>query len=103
MIGFQPDRSTRFVTPRKVVVMTLVCLALMVLLAVVQVAHVHALQSDADHCPLCIVLHTLAPVSVTPAIVILVEMGTPAPVAEVQWVVRPWFSLLLTRPPPISL
>ena len=83
--------------------MTLLCLALMVLLAVVQVAHVHPLQSDADHCPLCIVLHTLAPVSVTAAIVILVQMGTPAPMAEVQWVVRPWFSLLLTRPPPIPL
>jgi NADH:ubiquinone oxidoreductase subunit K len=103
LIGLQPDRSTRFVTPRKVVVMTLMCLALMVLLAVVQVVHVHPLQSDADHCPLCIVLHTLAPVSVTPAIVILVQMGTLARVAEVRSVVRPWFSRLLTRPPPISL
>ncbi len=103
MIGFQPDQSTRFVTPRKVVVMTLLCLALMVLLAVVQVVHVHPLLSDADHCPLCIVLHTLAPVSLTPAIVILVQMGTLVRVAEVRWVVRPWFSRLLTRPPPISL
>jgi hypothetical protein len=83
-------------------VATVVCLVLLALLAVVQVAHVHPLMSDADHCPLCIVMHTVAPVSVAAAVIILVQVGMPAPVLEARASIRPWSPTLFTRPPPSS-
>ena len=79
---------------------TVVCLVLLALLAVVQVAHVHPLESDADHCPLCIVMHSAAPVAVAAAVVVLVKIGAPAPVFAVRAAVRPWHPKLFTRPPP---
>jgi hypothetical protein len=39
---------------------TAVCFILLALLAVVQVAHLHSNESDADHCPLCVVMHSAA-------------------------------------------
>jgi hypothetical protein len=77
-----------------------VCLVLLALLTVVQVAHVHPVDSDADHCPLCIVMHTAAPVAVTAAAVVLVEIETRAPVFEAQTITRHWHPKLFTRPPP---
>jgi hypothetical protein len=79
---------------------TAVCLILLTLLAVVQVAHVHPVDTDADHCPLCIVMHTAAPVAVTAAVVILVEFESSAPIFETHQVTRFWHSQLFTRPPP---
>ena len=79
---------------------TVVCLVLLALLTVVQVAHMHPIDSDADHCPLCIVMHTAAPVAVTAAAVVLVEIETRAPVFEAHSVTRHWHSKLFTRPPP---
>ena len=94
------DRRRR--SPRSFAVATVVCLVLLALLAVVQVAHVHPLMSDADHCPLCIVMHTVAPVSVAAAVIILVQVGMPAPVLEARASIRPWSPTLFTRPPPSS-
>jgi hypothetical protein len=79
---------------------TVVCLVLLALLTVVQVAHMHPIDSDADHCPLCIVMHTAAPVAVTAAVVVLVEIETRAPVFEAHSVTRHWHPKLFTRPPP---
>jgi hypothetical protein len=79
---------------------TVVCLILLALLTVAQVAHVHPLDTDSDHCPLCIVMHAAAPVAVTAAIVILVQLETSAPVFEAQTVTRYWHPQLFTRPPP---
>lgn len=79
-----------------------VCLALLALLAVVQVAHIHPLESDADHCPLCIAFHAVAPVAVAAAIIILVQVGTPAPVLEPRSILRHWHFTLFTRPPPAA-
>lgn len=76
------------------------CLALLALLAVAQVAHMHPLESDADHCSLCIAMHSAAPVAVMAAAVVLVRIGSPAPVAEARAVVRHWHPKLYTRPPP---
>jgi hypothetical protein len=84
-------------------VATVVCLILLALLAVVQVAHVHPVDTDADHCPLCIAMHTAAPVAVTAAVVVLVEVEHSAPTYEAQTVTRAWFSKLFTRPPPQDL
>jgi hypothetical protein len=89
-------------SPRTFAVATVVCLVLLALLAVVQVAHAHPLESDADHCPLCIVMHAVAPVAVAAAVIILVRVGTPAPVFETRAVIRPWHPTLFTRPPPVA-
>ena len=103
LTGLQAQRhSGRRSTPRSFAVATVVCLVLLALLAVVQVAHIHPLASDADHCPLCIVMHTVAPVSVAAAVIILVQVGTPAPVVEARATIRPWSPTLFTRPPPPS-
>src|SRR5579863_8583729 len=79
---------------------TLVCLVLLALLAVVQVAHTHAIDSDADHCQLCIVMHSAAPVAVAAAVVVLVQLESRAPVFEVRTITRNWNPKLFTRPPP---
>jgi len=81
-------------------VLTVVCLVLLTLLAVVQVVHVHQVDTDADHCPLCIVMHTAAPVAVTAAVVVLVHIERCAPVFEAHTVTRHWHPKLFTRPPP---
>lgn len=80
---------------------TVVCLILLALLTVAQVAHVHPLDTDSDHCPLCIVMHAAAPVAVTAAVIILVHIETAAPVFEAHTVIRYWHPQLFTRPPPI--
>lgn len=89
-------------TPRTLAVATILCLFLLVLLAVVQVAHIHPLETDGDHCPLCIVMHSVAPVAVTAAIVILVQVGTPTPIIEPHVALRPWLPALFIRPPPCA-
>jgi len=97
----QQHRNRR--APRTFVAATVVCLVLLALLAVVQVAHVHPLQTDADHCPLCIAMHAATPVAVAAAIVILIQVGTPVPVLEPRAVLRHWHPILFTRPPPRAL
>ena len=82
---------------------TVVCLVLLALLTVAQVAHVHAVETAADHCPLCIVMHSAAPVAVTAAVVVLVHVESAAPVYEARTVTRYWHPQLFTRPPPSGL
>jgi hypothetical protein len=84
-------------------VVTVVCLVLLALLTVVQVAHVHPVDTDSDHCPLCVVMHTAAPVAVTTAVVLLVQVENPAPIFEAHTVTRYWHPQLFTRPPPAGL
>jgi hypothetical protein len=101
LTGFQTySNGTRRAKPGALPVATLVCLVLLTFLAVVQVAHVHPLETDADHCPLCIAMHTAAPVAVTAAEVVLVQVESPAPIFEAHTVTRPWHPTLFTRPPP---
>jgi TRAP-type C4-dicarboxylate transport system permease small subunit len=78
----------------------LVCLALLALLTFIQVAHVHSVDTDADHCPLCIALHTAAPVAVAAAIIILVEFEIFVPLVEVRSIHSRWHRQLFIRPPP---
>ena len=78
----------------------LVCLVLLALLAVVQVAHLHSNESDADHCLLCVVMHTAAPVAVAAAVVVLVQVGSSLPQVEPAPVYRRRQSRLFIRPPP---
>ena len=84
-------------------VVATMCLVLLALLAVAQVAHLHANQADADHCQLCIAMHTVAPTVVAAIAIVFVLLGASAPVAEPNVVVRqPQFRLFI-RPPPVSL
>jgi hypothetical protein len=82
---------------------TVLCLVLLTLLAVVQVAHVHPVDTDADHCPLCIAMHSAAPVAVSAAVVVLVPVERTAPVYETLTISRYWHPQLFTRPPPDGL
>jgi len=92
-------RSDRHTRPRAYVVV-LVCLALLALLTVIQVAHVHPVNSDADHCPLCIVLHSAAPVAVAAAIIVLVQLEVLATAVDVRPVRLTAQRQLFIRPPP---
>ena len=70
-------------------------------LVVAQVTHVHAVGSDADHCQLCIVMHSVVPFVVFVVGVILVRIGTTALTPrEVRTICRNWHPTLFNRPPP---
>jgi hypothetical protein len=92
-------RASRRAKPNGFAVV-LVCLALLALLAVVQVAHVHSIGTDADHCPLCVVMHSAAPIAVAAAVIVLVQINAPAPELQVRAASRPWLRDLFIRPPP---
>jgi hypothetical protein len=78
------------------------CLVLLVTLSFAQTTHLHASAVDADHCQLCIVMHTAAPVAPVAAAVVLVELGASAPQAEPTFVARQRQSRVFIRPPPAS-
>lgn len=83
-------------------VVVLVCLALLALLTFIQVAHVHSVNTDADHCPICVVLHTAAPTAVAAAIIVLVQLRRFLPLIEVRPIRSQWRRQLFIRPPPSS-
>jgi hypothetical protein len=76
------------------------CVLLLAMLVLVQVAHVHPLSADADHCPICVVMHSAAPVAEVTAAVISAPTSSPVPIPVVHSVVRPWHCTLFNRPPP---
>jgi len=84
-------------------VTVVVCLLLLALISMVQVGHMHPTASAADRCALCLVMHSLAPVGVAAAAIVLVQLGLPAMRVETLSPARPWESQLFTRPPPQSL
>jgi len=86
--------------PRALRVVTILCLVLLVLFAVAQVAHVHSDETAADHCPLCISMHSAAPVEAAQVATVLVQVGVSAPLVETETVVRHHDSKLFIRPPP---
>lgn len=77
-----------------------VCLLLLTLVTFVQVAHAHPAAADADHCPICVVMHSAAPVAVVAAAIIFVRASVPVPVPVLHTVVRPWHCTMFNRPPP---
>ena len=92
------DRPTKLNALR---VTTVVCLILLALLAVIQVTHVHASDNDADHCTLCIVLHSVVPLAIMLVTVVRVRIETPTPVfVEVRAITKSWHPTLFNRPPP---
>lgn len=94
------DRQPKHAAFRVAVV---VCLVLVALLAVIQVTHVHSVDGDSDHCPLCVAMHSLVPLVVMVAAVVLVRIGAASPVSlETRAIIRYWHPTLFTRPPPIA-
>jgi hypothetical protein len=90
-------RSTGFA------VVAILCVVLLGVLAAVQVAHFHSNQTLADHCPLCVSLHSAAPVAAAiAAAIILVQIGRSMPVPEQYFVPRRRYAKLFTRPPPVG-
>lgn len=94
-------RNDRRLKPSALKMVAVVGLVLLALLAVAQITHVHAVGSDADHCPLCISMHSVVPFLVMIVAVLLVRIETAALVLlEIRAIVRYWHPILFTRPPP---
>ena len=94
-------RSDRRPKPSTLGLTAVVCLIFLVLLAVAQVTHVHPVGGDADHCPLCVAMHSVVPFVVMVAAVVLVRIGTATPVMrETRTIIRYWHPTLFNRPPP---
>lgn len=91
------DRRAR---PKAYAATVIVCLALLVLLTFIQVVHVHAANTDADHCPLCVVLHAAAPIAVAATLIVLVQIQALTPSIEVRPIGTSWHRQLFIRPPP---
>ena len=93
--------SNRRLGASAVKTVAVVCLVLLALLAVAQVTHVHAVGSDADHCPLCVVMHSVVPFVIMAASIVMIRLGTAAqPPLEVRTICRYWHPTLFNRPPP---
>ena len=90
----------RRLKPRAFEAAALLCLVLLALLAVIQVMHVHPLGSDADQCPVCVVMQSAAPVAVAAVVIVLVSFGAPTPFVEERAIAWRRPSKLFTRPPP---
>lgn len=78
------------------------CLILLATLAVAQVTHLHSNETDADHCQLCIAMHTVAPVATAAAIILIVQLGASTPQADPVLIARRPQIRLFIRPPPTS-
>ncbi len=79
-----------------------VCLLLLAMLAVAQATHLHSNDTDADHCQLCIVMHTVVPTAAAAAVIIIVQLGASIAPAEPTVVARQRQIRLFIRPPPTS-
>lgn len=78
------------------------CLGLLALLAVAQVAHHHKDAVDADNCAICVVLQHAAPLEISLAAVVLVALARVAPpVLQPARIHRPLRTQYI-RPPPIG-
>lgn len=93
-------RRNRHARPNAFAVFALVCVALLALLTFIQVAHVHSVDTDADHCPLCVVLHTAAPVAAAALAVALLHIEAVKSVVAVRPLGTIWRPQLFIRPPP---
>lgn len=86
--------------PRPLRALVLACVVLVAVLAVMLIPHVHQTPSDAEHCALCVVMHSAAPAAVAAVAVVLVPLGISPPPAKARAIARYWNPQLFTRPPP---
>ena len=82
---------------------SIVCLLLLSLLTFVQVTHVHLAATDADHCQICVAMHSAVPVAMIAEAIGFVYSSAPVPVPVVHSVPRFWhYYTLFNRPPPTN-
>ena len=79
------------------------CLVLFALLSLMLIPHLHQTPNDAEHCALCITMHTVVSVTVAVAAIVLVLLGISRPVVMTAACVRYWHPQLFIRPPPQAL
>lgn len=89
--------------PRAFVLVAVLCLALLSVLTLVQVAHIHRTGADADNCPICTVLHAVTPLAAAAAAILMVPVGRPVLLVQPVRRSRKWPPDLLNRPPPMCL
>ncbi len=78
-----------------------VCLVVLMLLALVHVADGHLTAGAADRCPICVVMHSVAPFVIMAVVMALIRIETHAPeLLELREIVRYWHPNLFNRPPP---
>jgi hypothetical protein len=78
------------------------CLVLLLLLIAAHAAIGHLSADDAQHCPICVIAHSLAPSVAAATAGILIHLQAAEPVRmEFRPIVRYWHRILLNRPPPI--
>lgn len=88
---------------RALPMIAILCVLSLGLLAALQVAHFHSSQTLADHCPLCVSIHSAAPIAAAAAAaILLVKIGRSAPALEMAHIARRRNERLFTRPPPLS-
>ncbi|SPE20197.1 exported hypothetical protein [Candidatus Sulfotelmatomonas gaucii] len=103
MTSHQPhSRSRQGYRQNLTPVLVGLCLILLALLSVAQVGHLHSNPTDADHCQLCIVMHTLVPVAQLATAIIMVQLGASAPKVEPTLTACQFLSPIFIRPPPAS-
>lgn len=87
---------------RALPVIAILCVLILGLLAALQVAHFHSSQTLADHCPLCVSIHSAAPIAAAAAAaILLIQIGRSSPALETAQVARRRDERLFTRPPPL--
>ena len=96
------SRGKRGVWPGFLPAVAMLCLVLLAMLAVAQATHYHSNDTDADHCQLCIVMHTVVPAVAAAAVIVIVQLGTSTPQADPIVVARRRQIRLFIRPPPVS-
>ncbi|MGO8932252.1 MAG: hypothetical protein ACLPLZ_07645 [Terracidiphilus sp.] len=95
-------RGNRGFWPGFLPAVAVLCLVLLAMLVVAQVTHLHPDQSAADHCQLCIVMHTVVPVAAAAVVILIVQLGAATPHADPILVAFQPQICLYIRPPPAS-
>jgi Mn2+/Fe2+ NRAMP family transporter len=93
-------RAKRGIWPGIMPAIAMLCLVLLAMLAVAQATHFHSNDTDADHCQLCIVMHTVIPAAAAAAVIVIVQLGASTPLTEPIVVARRRQVRLFIRPPP---
>jgi len=78
------------------------CLLLLFLLLAAQLVHLHPTSTDADRCPVCVMLHSAVPVLGSAITMLLFALGASTPLRESAVLVRRPNARLFCRPPPAS-
>lgn len=77
-----------------------VCIALLAFLMFVQAAHVHPAGSNPDQCPICVAMHSAAPVAAVLAVAVMACVTRIKTPARERSVFHNWHFILYNRPPP---